>query len=333
MPNTMINLCYYPTTVVMVDDDAKFLNKMSKELVKNKIAVKSFTNPSQSVDFINHPPQRLSFIKAVLKPGEASKGHIVVNIDLREIQQQILSPDRFSEITLVTMEYSMPGITELNFSQHIHKDDIQFMLLTQRAGQGLAIQAFNKGLIHQFIMKDHPALASHVLNTIANQQLRHFQRQSNIIFSRYPQLQKLEAMLTDPPLVEFFHKQCAKNNIVEYYLLDREGSFLLADGKGNLQILVLKNEDSMENYYQKARAAESTPSIITKLEKRTHVPLFYSRDEATSSPDSWEPCLFPAKMLKGERNNYYYSMISKVNREGLSKENILTYFRYLDQNQ
>jgi FixJ family two-component response regulator len=333
MPNVMINFCYYPTTVVMVDDDAKFLNKIANNLVKNNIAVKSFTNPTQAIDFINQHPQRLSFIKTLLKPGEASKSHLVVNIDLKEIQGQILRPDRFSEITVVTMEYAMPGIKQLNLGQHIHKDDIQFMLLTQRAGHGLAIQAFNKGLIHQFIMKDHPDLTLHVLNAVTNQQLRHFQRQSNIIFSRYPQLQKLEATLTDPTLVEFFHKQCANNSIVEYYLLDREGSFLLADGSGKLQLLALKNEDSIENYHQKARAAAATESIITKLEKRTHVPFFYTRDESTGSPHSWEACLFPANMLKGERSNYYYSLISKVNIQKLKMDGVLSYFHYLEQNK
>ena len=114
--------------------------------------------------------------------------------------------------------------------------------------------------------------------------------------------------LKDAAFYSFFQKLIEEKNIVEYYLADDRGSFLLQDFEGNLSLLVVKDEKEMRATAEIA-ASSVSKELAEGINNRTQILYLHEKEDSRLlSPKEWElkNYFHPAACIKGEREKYYY---------------------------
>lgn len=335
MDITHIPICYFPTTAVFIDDEPNLLDNFKIKLGRT-IPVKTFQRPTEALEFFQANPTE-PIARELMSSGDHIYDHLTTNVDLRAIDQQVYHPERFQDITVVVVDYAMPDMDGLTFSRALRKlkkKNIRIILLTGEADHSLAVEAFNLGVIDQFILKSVSQMSQVVTQAIRDQQMKYFEKQSeDVLNSSYEQSRKLEAMLSDPAFMALFKKLCEDRKIVEYYLLESEGSYLLMDEKGKGSIFVIKSQEAIDDYYDLAVHGEDVPaSVLDSLKTYSHVPLFYLGSDLRTPPEAWGPYLHAATKLVGDNGvGYYYALLDDAEDRGLKAEKIVTYNQYLHQ--
>lgn len=157
MHSFSIPTCYFPSTVLFVDDNRDFLLNFVLQLDEG-LAYRIFDNPRHALDYIHNKHCELDLISQhcipEVQPAKNRRYQQHGNrLDLSAIHAEVYNPYRFSEISVVVVDYAMPGIDGLEFCRMIENTNVKKILLTGQADEKLAIQAFNEGVIHRYIKK------------------------------------------------------------------------------------------------------------------------------------------------------------------------------------
>ena len=134
MNQKQITCCYFPTTILFVDDKLSFLKSLMLSLDK-KLAYQLFNNPTQTLDFLhnNYKPGTFTdnWLSTLKNSDENNKTtHSLIDIDVFSIHKEIYNPDRFQEIAVVVVDYAMPDMDGLEFCQHLKDSQIKKLMLT-----------------------------------------------------------------------------------------------------------------------------------------------------------------------------------------------------------
>lgn len=326
-----ISLCYYPTTVMLLDDKKAFLEKLELSLI-NQCPTLIYDSSEKALEFLKSKYQSKVFIDQCSSAGEdAAPDHVNQDINIRNIRKIIYFPERFSEISTLVIDYAMPKINGIEFSRQIKQihPHIKIILLTGEAGHSLAVEAFNAGIIDKFLRKDEQNIIDILTQSIHELQEKYFSELSEICINSVSRLKELY-ILNDPVFIQLFEKTCKENKIVEYYLLDNQGSFLFLDEKANASLLGIKSEDEIKGLIAHAEFEDApSDSVIEILKSKKHIPFFYSDKDLESTPSQWEKYFHPAKKLSG-KNTYYYAYVNNLNAYDIQPEKILSYRKYLE---
>lgn len=320
--------CYFPTTVAIVDDDKVVLKRLSA-MVSDEYPYISFNSSIEALNFLTKEYQPNSFMqRVILRPDENENEHRVLDIDVRAIHQEVYNPQRFAEVSVMIVDYAMPGLTGAELCQQLKYLPIKKIMLTGEATHDLAVKLFNGKIIDNFFRKDKGNFLELILQAVQEQQAHYFQDLSELVVSSLTKdPNRPPACLDDPIFIQFFNQICREKNIVEYYLADASGSFLLLDSDGHPYWLVIKTEVEMEGWTETARDTEAGQMIVQPMERREKV-LFLLSDEDFDKPASqWAANLHPSKPLQG-RTLYHYALIKDSPAYPLSK--ILSYQDYLN---
>lgn len=156
-----------PGTVVFVDDDPDYLEMLALVLPRQWHA-KLFLRPQ---DCIAHLQQESPF-------WEADAWNQQQLVDQwragRPLVPQILEywarhTERYSLARVCVIDYSMPGMDGLQALAELDDWPGSRVLLTGQADDQLAIDAFNRGLIQQFVPKQMPDIARHLTDVVRRQ--------------------------------------------------------------------------------------------------------------------------------------------------------------------
>jgi len=235
MSEPNIACCYYPTVVVFIDDNRSFLDNVLLELDEN-INARSFTEPTKAIEFLrNHvfTPFADRFLKSFKDDegfeefGSSNVEHSYVDIDLFNIHKEVYDPDRFNRAIVVVVDYTMPEMNGLELCKTLKDSPFKFVLITGDATLSSAIEAFNAGLIHQFIPKSHVDFNRKLQKVIYELQEKQFEKFSEVVIKNITASKS--SALNDPLLVDFIKDFFKKNNVAEYYLINDSGCFLMVD--------------------------------------------------------------------------------------------------------
>lgn len=335
MSKKVISACYYPTRIILIDDNEPFLQNIETQLNIENITCSSFNTPSDFVKYFNeeyniHPFSKTSFLWL----EENDFDHRTIDINIREIYKTLFNNERFGEISIAISDYAMPDMNGLELFANLKEDyPLKRILLTAEADEKLAVQAFNDGLIDAFIRKDMQDFSKTLITTIYNLQSKYFNNLSHFIMTCLTQDPSNTSCLNDSIFVSFF--EALSKKYTEYYLLDEFGSYLLMDFEGKPTWLAVKTEEEAESNYEIAKdfseTASVSPDLLETLRNRDKI-IFLPPDinQNTILPSQWPKHAYPAKKIKGKKT-YYYALIEDVCFSKQPDKRIVSYRKYLEE--
>lgn len=331
MKNRYIPTCYFPSTVLLVDDSRDFLLNFTLQLEEG-IAYKLYNSPYAALKEIHntHQPEPVNqrVLTEYLDTSGCPISNYTVNVDLAAIHSEVYNPRRFREVAVVVVDYAMPGMDGLEFCRKMENSPVKRILLTGRADEKTAVRAFNDGIIDLYIQKQNPEIMSTINESIRDMQFRYFQHMSDIVIRMLSV--RSPNCLQDPVFIENFDRICKENNIVEYYLTENSGSFLMLDADANIFCLVVKSEQDLKLHYEMALDNRAPQAILDQLQKGEKIPYFWNAEKYYQSEwDDWSTYLYPAKIMEGKQR-YYYSFVKTPLSIDIQTDKIASFHTYLE---
>jgi len=329
MQHFTIPTCYFPSTALFLDDNYDFLLNFVLQL-DERVAYRVFDVPHKALDYIHNRRGQLDVVsQQCLSEYRAAKNSPLINhtisLDLAAIHAEIYNPYRFSEVSVVVVDYAMPGMNGIEFCRLIENNNIKKILLTGQADEKLAIAAFNEGLIHRYVKKSDFDAAEQITNSIYELQHQYFQAMSDMV---------VRMLAVTPPrclhekkFAAFFSEFREKHGIVEYYLIDNSGSFLMLDDDANVSFFIVKNEDDLRMHYECARANGVSEDLLLQIATGAKIPAFWQAS-VTDKDDS--SVFVDAKKCVSDETYYYAHLPGNVLFD-VRQRKILSYHRYLEE--
>ena len=322
---------YFPTTVMLVDDNRSILDNLSLSL-DPKLAFKLYDQPENALLALQSQLAAPAFNREFIQKNSADsddEDNISIKINFESIRKLIHNSQRFSHVTALIIDYSMPKLTGLEFCQRLHGSPLTKIMLTGEAGPTVAIDAFNDGVIDQFIVKATPNMQSHLNDSIQAAQWDFFVKQSEHVMAVLKT--QSECALFEPAYQKLIKTLFLESQPCEFYLLDQTGSFLFIDEFGDCKWIVVRNERELNDYYEIAKdysKAYSMPdNLLNDLKEYNKIPFLFSEKQRTLQVSEWVEYLYPADLIEG-RSNYYYAII-EGRKDYLSNLPLQSYTNYL----
>lgn len=325
----MIPCCYFPTEVVLVDDNAIFLNRLQLDLGDNS-KVTAFTNPKEALEYLRKKSHLSNdFVNKYLEHSINNNGEVTRKgtlVKIGQLHQEIYNPKRFEIISVVVVDYAMPQMNGQQFCNALEGVYYKVLMLTGEADNKIAVDLFNQGIIHKFLLKAQKNYVEEVVRDIEELRRQYFISLSQVFTDLLGT--DLTAILSDPAYIEKYNHLCKENNIVESYLLDDSGSQLLLDASGKqMRWFIVKTNEDLQTFYEIASDEEqdnsSVSSALYNREKITH---FFTIQDSMEPPKKWR--LYKADKING-KNTYYYSVVKGAENMPIEVEKILPYETFL----
>lgn len=295
--------CFFPTKVVIVDDDVNFLDSIAYSLPSVSCTYELFSHPREALDYLNNSPQDYfgmpwfsNFKTGIFQRSDSS-------LRLEKLYKNIFNPARFETISVVIIDQNMPAMFGLDLCRAIKNPFMKKVLLTGVPDESLSIKAFNAGLIHQFIGKHEFSLPQKMIQCIRHCQTLFFQELSQQMMSHYL-YSNLPCVLVSERFRHYFNKIIEDKKIVDYYRLDASGSFVLFDEDGNSWNLFVQNRDQVDaNYLEVEELSDEEMASDLKLKiQNGEVILGYcpKMNEPFIKPMEWGPFLIEADKISDD---------------------------------
>ncbi len=188
------------------------------------------------------------------------------------------------------------------------------------------MSGFNRGLINQFVLKTKADFFEEIKQYAQQLEMELFDQISKNLIDAVGGGE--DSIFYDPVFISFFKDLLQKHNIIEFYLLDPSGSYLLVDEAGEVFWLLVKNEADMQVLTEVASdySADDNDPLLSSIKSRKKLAFFLNPEEQLTTPESWH--LEDAQVLKG-RDTYYYSIVKGTNEYYYLKNKILPYSSFL----
>ena len=299
--------CSHPTTVALIDDDLDFLENLVKALELESKPHVRFQDSQQGIDYLNQDTYRQNFVNRIVEFEEGSVTLDTLVFRDKLILQEALNPKRFSQVSVLVVDYEMPRMRGLEVCASLKNPFIKKIMLTGVADESIAIDAFNKGLIYQYVRKQDPDFDKKILNVIKQAQQEYFEEIFSIpmkILQERPE----STALVEPKFVTYFNEIIQKYAIEEYYLVEPTGSFLMVDSNQKTHSLMTLDEGLVETYLYAPEGEHLSESQIQAMEDRKLVPFYYNpftQPRFSAGMKTIEPYLHAPTVLKGTPETYY----------------------------
>jgi CheY-like chemotaxis protein len=302
---------YFPTTVFFVDDSIDFLSNLSLRLAPS-LAFQLYDSPVNALKILNSGNNPVSpverFFSRYHHTEDLPLTHHVIDVNLDKIHREVYNEFRFEQISVVVVDFDMPSIDGLDFCRQINNSNIKKILLTGKADEKTAIQAFNEGLIDRFILKQDKDVIDILNRAIFELQHEYFS-QSERMLADALSIGK-HSFLRDPLFAEKFRTICDQLKIVEFYLCSEPDGMLMLDAKGSSSLLLVLNEDALLGQNEIAYEQGAPQELLDILKSNQVIPYFWqSGGHYVPECHDWRRFLYPATECKG--NNWYYYAIVK----------------------
>ena len=271
---------YFPTQVVLVDDDPAFLDSVSLMLDEN-FSFRLFASASEALDHVNQAHQHVNFLQrcySQYKTGPQDSDSLS-HVDISKLYQEIFNPARFQTCATVIVDYAMPEMNGLEFLMSVKNPFVRKVLLTGKADTELAIKAFNKQLIDQFIDKHDPQLKSSLNDAINAFQDQYFRNSFKLITDPIV-ASNHDNFLTDAAFQNAFTLFRYENGIAEYYLIDNPGSgYVLVDNEGCRSCLLVFTETMLQQHASDLENSQAPDYLVDAVRRGDLLPAYNWQDE------------------------------------------------------
>lgn len=328
--------CFYPSTILMVDDNPDLLKDISFALMSTRQKYKSkySTSPQEIIQILQKQGNTLQqFLQKCVSSSEEyyEPSKSIVNIDIPAILKEVYtSPPRFTQHLVLVVDFAMPDMSGLELCQKIRQDlqlPIKIIMLTGEADQKTAIQAFNDKLIDRFILKSSPDYIKTLLKYLHELHIEYFSDLSHSLIESTSTFQS--ELRKDADFTKFFNQIIQQHHAIEYYMFDESGSYLFLDANKKVTRLIVKNKEDMNFLLEIAEHDSSTPAEVTEaIRKKKKLTYFPDEKNALLPAKQWE--LLDAKPLPHKEEGYY-AIIEGVEKFPIKVKDLISYQEFLDK--
>jgi CheY-like chemotaxis protein len=300
----------HPSLAVLVDDSASFLQSLAFQL-DPMLPKKAFCDAYGALDWVRqqsmettHPDHLLS---ANVDTYPRSSEQRAVSFDIDQIHQISRQASRFMTPSVLVVDYSMPQMNGIEFCEALCDVPCKKILLTGTADESIAVDAFNRGLIHRYIRKSSDDSLDRLGADILALQRDYFRWPSESLKGLLALHE--HGFVTDPAIEALVEDVRKRFHIVEHYLYPNPAGVLMYDGRGKGYLMILETERSMDSHYEVARDNDAPNSLLTALAERQVIPHFGGGDGMYSPGigEGWRSYAQSAQRCRG-RELYYWAV-------------------------
>ena len=235
------SLFHRPGTIVFLDDDPDYLEMLALVLPRHWY-VKLFLRPVECINYLQQEPP---FWEADAWNQQQLIEHWREG---KPLIPQILAywskyTERYALTRVCVFDYSMPAMDGLKALGELVDWPGSRVLLTGQADEQVAVRAFNRGLIDQFIAKQTPDISRRLIDAVehllATPNARHAQTW------RVTLSPEQNALLRTPSIARDLAGFAAKR-WVEHVVIGDPFGVLGMDGAGNVSWLQLETADGLK---------------------------------------------------------------------------------------
>jgi CheY-like chemotaxis protein len=231
-----------PGGVIFLDDDRDYL-EMLGEVMPAEWYVRLFLRPIACIDLlqqetaspetdawaqqeiVNRWREGASLIPQILQYWRADGGA------------------RFALTQVAVVDYAMPAMSGLRVLSELTRWSGARILLTGRADEQLAVSAFNRGLINQFIPKQSPDIRLRLTTAIHGLRDHPDQRHQQIWCATLSPAQ--HALLGDPLIAQALENLMSRQGWIEHVVIGAPFGVLALDPKGDVSWLQLEPAENL----------------------------------------------------------------------------------------
>jgi CheY-like chemotaxis protein len=306
----------FPTTVVCIDDDLEFLKALTLKLGK-EYNIKTFSDPQEALKFLNSkessPISQMTFIKSVNEHElYNSIHHLPVDFDINEVVKLSNQKNRTDEVAVILLDQNMPGMKGTELCTKLENKELKKILLTGELDHAEAVKAFNDKLIDCFVQKtaNNQFLLENLKTYIDIQEEKYFIEKSAHLHNYL--LAERALPLSDRAFIDLFHRWCEHHNIKEYYLVDKNGNFLLIDQDGKQFFFIIHTDHSLNTFIEPYEDDDDLTKFIQSIKDRELMPFFgVGIDPDKVRPANWSKCLYNPQVIHGSTNKikFYWQCV------------------------
>ena len=325
MPQKILPCCFFPTEVLLVDDDQTFLDTLAYTLESKGIKTSTFINPNDALQAVKQQ-DTLDLTKLYSTSVDVADNSSVyeTKTDLSGIAKYAFNKNGTRPVSVIVSDYHMLPINGLTFLSQVHSPDIKKILLTAVASDDTAVRAFNDGTIDTFISKSEQHLADKIFAAIQNLQFTLFAEQSLAVYRLYDNVANSKPFLQNKAFLSWFKSFITDHNINAFYLVTEFGmlDFILLkndDNEHQVSWLSLRDDSDMFALLDLARSHGSTISILARLENCSAIPMVTNKEDAECPPDQWHTIMRPTHGIPIEDMKVFYSYVENVDWRCLAR--------------
>ena len=329
---------FHPTQIVLIDDDVNFLGNLSLQLDAD-LAYLLFDSTRKALDYLNQRQcstiVRDRFFRETQpnrqKNGAPGNSRDLLEIDIEAISQEMYSSDRFSQISVVLVDYAMPQMDGLRFCQSITDPHVKKILFTGVATESLAVDAFNEGLIDQYIRKHEHAVYDRL-----NRAIRQFQRDYILdLFMAAADVLPLAVpdVLSDPAIAELIEELRKHSDLVEYYVACDPDGFFFATSEGRLKRVVIRTKSDLAMLGARLAKTGMTKDLARRVAAAELIPNPYvDKSPATTGVEQYRTDVAEAMPMLDGANDFRWALFDvTINDEPASlKPSYSEFLEWLD---
>lgn len=253
-------LFHRPGTIVFLDDDPDYLEMLALVLPRHW-HVKLFMRPAEC---IKHLQQEPPFWEA---DAWNQQQLITEWREGKALIPQILAywskyTERYALTRVCVVDYSMPGMDGLQALGELMDWPGARVLLTGQADEQVAVRAFNRGLIDQFIAKQTPDISRRLIDAVhqllATPNARH--EQTWRVTLRLEQNALLRSAAVTRDLNAF-----AAKHWIEYVVIGQPFGVLGMDSAGRVGWLQLETRDGLKSLAELAEIEGVAPLALDEI--------------------------------------------------------------------
>lgn len=295
-------LCYYPTHVAFIDDDAYLLDAI-KLALGGKFSCITYTDPTKALNHANEF-KKLEW-GSIANDADLyhSESDQLIKNALNISAKKMENNSRYNEVSVVVVDYDMPEMNGLDFCRLLKNPNIKKIMLTGRIGADEAVQAFNEGLINYYISKSDSSLTDKLRTAIENMQVQYFLDISSSV--KIKAIDNNHSLFIDSKLSEYIEKKLEEFQVDEYYFLTHPNRYLLKSVNGDYSTLFIYSRYDLNQQIEVIKEEAGPKELIDALKTGRYVPYFLSED-GFYDQSNFDPTktLIVADVIEGQ-DTYY----------------------------
>jgi CheY-like chemotaxis protein len=297
-----IALYYYPTNVVLIDDNEVFLSSLTQvlELKAPHLNYNFYSDPIEALNKVNSNYRYLMEKQSSsLDAYQMNAGQFIFDV-LNKGNQLRTKDKRPEEISVLVVDLDMPGLDGIELCKKVHSPNIKKILLTGVKDMDRVITAFNESDIHFYINKGDNEIENTLQRAITKLQYEYFLDVTSKIKSEA--ISGSTSLFTDPAFANYFISLKHSLNVKEFFFEPYPARYNLELFNGSRSLLLVYTEDEIEEHIQVLKEENAPESLINSL-VIGEAPYFWTADGfyEADHPDKDQWSTHKASIIEGKQ--------------------------------